>query len=216
MDDWKPIAGNDKIDEDLQEILNAFPEPSRRRMDKKIRQNAETLAKHGTEAADAHARHTFREFLVAYELNKGGCDLVYGETIGGKTPDWLDVRRSLLLEAFTIERGGSGDVVKRATDSIAHKAHKYRAIIEDNNLHFVLGVHGDFLSFFISDDCEEALERCQDIDGGSVSGVVHFSETHATKFRRPDGTIRVKQIYRFEYLPNPRSKRPIDLAAMLP
>jgi hypothetical protein len=207
---------NSAFDEDIHEIIDAFPEPSRTRMRKKIRQDQEVLLRSPNENTDSNARHTFREFLVAYQLQQHGLSLEYGKSISGQTPDWIDEKRKLLLEVFTCERGGCSDPILRTANSIAEKTLKYKAIVEAGALHFVLGIHGDFLSG-LNDrfDCEDALAQSGICEGGVLSGIVFFTETNVELLPLPTGQVRKKQRYSFDFIPNEKATRPLDLTLLL-
>ncbi len=210
MADREILSPNQSINEDLHEMLGAFPEPSRSRMLKKIRHDRDTALNNPTENTDSNARHTFREFLVAYELLKYGLLLEYSRNLSGQTPDWYADKEKILLEVFTCERGGTSNLVRRVIDGIAEKTSKYRSLIESNSLHFLVGIHGDIFSGFDSHCCEDVMS-----DGNHnnlLTGIIFFSETFVDKTILPDGSIRRKQRYSFRFFPNHSAARPFDLS----
>ncbi len=200
------FAGNSAINAEIHEIIGSFSEPSRSRMLRKIRQNRSVLDKYRTEDADASARHTFREFLVAKQLNSTGFRLEYERKIGGQTPDWYDEQNKIVLEVFTCERGGRSSPAQRVATRLAEKATKYRALVRDKSLHFVIAVHGDFITGLDSDDCEEAIaDRCLFERYPDLSGVIFFAETDDALVRQTDGTMASKQPYCYTYFANPNA-----------
>ena len=216
QDPKERFSANSAINADIHEMLASFPEPSRSRMRKKIIQDRDALLKHGTDDTDENARHTFREFLVAHQLNRNGFNLEYSRKIAEQTPDWFDVQNKLLIEVFTIERGGSSPAIQRVAPKITEKVTKYKKAIEDNGLFFVVAVHGDFLSFVDADDCQQAItdeslfERYP-----NLSGVVFFSESNILRMRQADGSTTLKQQYSYAYFANPSATLQIDLTSAL-
>jgi hypothetical protein len=206
------FTDNQSINDDLNEILAAFPELSRSRMRRKIREDIATLRKLGTDDAEAQTRHTFREFLVGWQFFQRGYDLEYNRNIGGQTPDWCDESEKLVIEVFTCERGGTSDVVKRVVDCVRDKVGKYGRMVAAESLHFVVAIHGDFLSLLDDFDCQTAAKDGRLFgEEHDLSGVVFFAETNVVLVPRRDGSKRKKQLYRFRYFPNPLAACPIDL-----
>ena len=216
QDPLEQFAGNSAINAEIHNILSSFPEPSRSRMRKKIRQDKATLDRLGTDQADESARHTFREFLVARQLNSTGFCLEYNKRVNGQTPDWYDEQNTILLEIFTCERGGRSSPVQRVASKLAEKARKYRALVKDESLHFVIAVYADFLIWFDADDCKEAIaddhlfERYPE-----VSGVILFGETNIVQEKQTDGSMASKQLYGYSYFANTNGTRKIDLSMNL-
>ena len=203
---------NQSINDALNEMIGGFPEPSRSRMRRKILHDIEALHRHQTDDADAAARHTFREFIVGWQLFQRGFNLEYDHEIGDQTPDWCDEPKKLAVEVFTCERGGTSDVVKRLVSGVSDKVGKYGRTIAANDLHFVVGVHGDFYSGLDDIDAEDAAANGRLFGAGpDLSGVIFFAETTVIPVPKADGTRGRKQLYRFRYFPNPGATRPIDL-----
>jgi len=196
-------------------MLAGFPEPSRSRMRKRIRHKVAALQKQGTEQADAQARHTFREFLPAWELFQRGFDLEYEKPIGGQKPDWFDDANKLVLEVFTCERGGNPVTInKRVADAIATKVSKYANALNGMSLRFVVAVHPHFDTFYDDIDCEDTIRDHRVFEASELSGVLLFAETNIGVKRMPDGTMKRRQFYGFHYFPNPTAGRPIDLSPL--
>jgi hypothetical protein len=209
------FTSNRSINNALNEMLAAFPEPSPARMRKKLRQNNAILREQATPEADANARHTFREFVPAWQLFNFGFNLEYERPIAPqKTPDWFDETNRFVLEVFTCERGGNQtNVEKRVSDTISGKVCKYREAVVARSLHFVVGVHGDFHSNFDQIDCQDAALNGSLFSGDpDLSGVIFFAETKVVEIPQPDGTRERKQLYGFTYFANPIAARPIDLS----
>jgi hypothetical protein len=212
-DSNEQFAGNSVINAAIHEILAGFSEPSLSRMLKKIRCDGATASKLRTDDADAGARHTYREFVVARKLNEGGSNLEYSSDFNGQTPDWYDRDEKLLLEVFTCERGGRSDPRQRMSSTIVEKVNKYKQLVNDKSLSFVVAVHGDFETFLDSDDCEQAISDNQLFaNHPELSGVIFFDESHVVPFQRADGSIGHKQIYQFTYFANPGATHRIELS----
>jgi hypothetical protein len=210
------FAGNSSINAEIHGILACFPEPSRSRMRTKIRQDAKALRKQGTDQADEAARHTFREFLVARRLNENGFGLEYNKKIEGRTPDWFDEKDKLLLEVFTCERGGKSPARERLGATLAKKAAKYRQMVSDKGLFYVVAAYGDFLACLLAEDCDDAIRENRIFESyPDLSGVIFFADSTVFKVKRPDGSIELKQDYRFTYFGNPTALRQIELATKL-
>jgi len=216
QDPTEQFAGNSAINAEIHEILASFPEPSRSMMRKKIRQDRAALDKHGTDQADESARHTFREFLVARQLNNAGFCFEYNKKINEQTPDWYDEPNQVVLEVFTCERGGRGATVDRVATRLAEKVTKYSAAINSQSLHFVVAVHGDFLTGYDEEDCKQSITDGRLFEGyPELSGVIFFAETNAVRVKQVDSSTRWKQLYGYWYFRNPDATRKIDLAARL-
>jgi hypothetical protein len=216
QDPLEQFAGNSAINAEIHNILSSFPEPSRSRMRKKIRQDKATLDRLGTDQADESARHTLREFLVARQLNSTGFCLEYNKSVSGQTPDWYDEQNKIVLEVFTYERGGSGSPVQRVATRLAEKVTKYMALVRDKSLHFVIAVHGDFLTAFDADDCKEAIADDRLFERyPEVSGVIFFAETNVVRVKQTDGSMALKQLYGYLYFANTNATRKIDLSMNL-
>ena len=220
QDPSEQFAPNPDFDADIHQVLADpnFSEASRQRMRKKIRDARDASLKHGTAQADADARHIFREFLPAKELNGHGFHLEYSENIDGRTPDWYDRDNNLLLEVFTCERGGTSDPVQRVASTIVKKVEKYRGVVENALLFFVVAVYGDFLIPFIDEDCRQAIDEGHLFDRHTeLSGVIFFAESNFRNIQPIDGPskLRRKQMYQFTYFDNPNATRKINLAMNL-
>jgi hypothetical protein len=208
---FEHFTDNQSINNQLNAMLSEFSEASRSRMRKKIRHDIAALKKQGTKV-DAQARHTFREFLPAQQLNHNGFDLEYSKLIGGQTPDWFDESNKLVLEVFTVERGGTSDPMKRMADNVTEKVNKYEKLVVANSLRFVVAVHGDFLSCFEVDECEESIKDHRLFEQHhNLSGIIFFAE-----FTDPSKPLFQvvkdrQQPYAYTYFANPHAMRPIDL-----
>ena len=141
------------------------------------------------ENTDAGARHIFREFIPAYNLNKNGFALEYERSIGGKRPDWLDDAAKLMLESYTYERGASSPFLIRLTAAIKNKCHKYKEIVEANSLRFVVAVYLDFLTGMLLEECREDSDNFRHIfdDNNSLSAILFFTETQVVRRKQEYG-----------------------------
>ena len=215
-DPSEQFAGNTAINDDIQEILAGFPEPSYSRMLKKIREVGAAARKQGTEDADANARHTFREFLVGQLLQRAGCSPEYDKRIASQTPDWFDEQNRLLVEVFTCERGGKSQPQRRVADRIAEKVTKYLKIVRENALVFLVAVHVDFVVPLPADEFEQAIGDDRLFEHHlDLSGLIYFAESRPVELKQADGLTKRKQHYRFPFFPNPYAERKIDLAVNL-
>ncbi len=162
-------------------MLARFGEPSRSRMRAKIRADRAALRDQAADStADATARHTYHEFVVGLHLLRSGLSPEYNHRLDGKTPDWYDAGRRLVMEVFTCERGGSTAPGPRVVSRIAQKVRKYSQTVQAQSLRFVVAVYGDALSGLTAEVCERAIHN-----GGlfathpDLSGVLYFAEDAA-------------------------------------
>ena len=172
------FSPNHAIDAAIKEMLPQFSEASQRRIKKAIRDAAKAAQMHQDENTDAGARHIFREFIPGSVLNRCGYQLEYNEPIGGKTPDWLDLKSSLLMESYTFERGGTSPFKDRVKSAIARKCATYRGIIATHSLRLVVSVYLDFVTGVSLTRCYEdpAMFRAAFDDNASLWGILFFSE----------------------------------------
>jgi hypothetical protein len=206
------FSGNDSINGEIHDILQIFDEPSRSRVLKAMRKHRADLDAKGTEDADAAARHTFRELLVGRAFQKWGFDVHYEEPINGLSPDWLDLNSRLLVEVVTCERGGSSEPADRMGRQVQRKATRYKEIVRDHSLRFVVAIHGDFCSVAVVDDFRDAISEWQLFDGYShVSGLLFFAETDIERVKNDDGSVVKRQRYGFHYFCNPHADQKLDL-----
>lgn len=176
-EDWL-YAPNKSIDRSIQKMLPDFSEGSQRRMKKAIRDAARAAMKHQDENTDAGARHIFREFIPASNLNRFGYDFEYECKINGKTPDWYEVDSCILMDSYTFERGGSSSFLKRVKSAVTAKCGKYSDIIESNSLRFVVSVYLDFCTGIDFEECLKARESFRQtfIENPGLWGILFFEE----------------------------------------
>jgi hypothetical protein len=183
------FSPNSAIDAAIKEILPSFSPDSQRRMKKAILAAKKAAEKHRDENTDAGARHIFREFIPASILNENGFTFEYERPIGGKRPDWLDDSAKLMLESYTYERGASSPFIDRVTAAINDKCNKYRKIIEENSLRFVVAVYLDFLTGMLLEECRENSNIFRPIfdSNNSLSAILFFTETQVVRRRQEYG-----------------------------
>lgn len=171
---------NNAIDSAIKEMLSSFDEISQKRMINAIANARKSAEKFRDENADAGARHIFREFIPAYQLNQNGFSLEYEKTIQEKTPDWIDENAKLMIDSYTYERGGSSGFLNRLSDNINKKCNKYKDIILVNSLYFVIAVYIDFLSDTLVVECREEPQQFKSIfeSNKSLSAILFFSESN--------------------------------------
>lgn len=173
------FSPNSAIDTAIKEMLPYFSAESQGRMRRAILNAKRAVEKHRDENTDAGARHIFREFIPASILNQNGFALEYEKPLMGKTPDWTDDSTRLMLESYTYERGSSSSFFNRVSSSVTDKCNKYKDIIADNNLRFVVAVYLDFLTGMTLDECREYSERFRSVfdDNDSLWAILFFTET---------------------------------------
>jgi hypothetical protein len=183
------FSPNSSIDAEIKAILPLFSSESQARMRKAILNAKKSAIKHQDENTDAHARHIFREFIPSSILNQNGFSFEYEKPIGGKRPDWLDTSEKILLESYTFERGASSPFMDRLTSSITDKCIKYKNIIVENCLSFIVVVYLDFLSCMTLDDCSEDPKMFRPVfdANNSLSAILFFSETNVINGRQQYG-----------------------------
>ena len=177
---------NNTIDIAIKEMLPCFDEISRKRMTNAIANARKAAEKFQDENTDAGARHIFREFIPAYQLNQNGFSLEYEKTMRGKTPDWIDENAKLMMDSYTYERGGSASFLDRISDNINKKCNKYKDIISLKPLHFVVAVYIDFLSDTLVIECREEPHQFKFIfeSNKTLSAILFFSESNVVNQRQ--------------------------------
>ncbi len=205
------FADNPVIHREIRTMLARFGEPSRSRMRAKIGHDRAALRKHETDQADASARHTYREFVVGLHLLRNGFSPEYNRRLDGKTPDWFDERRRLVLEVFTCERGAS-PAAQRLVSRMVVKTQKYAGAVRALSLAFVIAAYADSLSGFAFDDCRRAItDAGVFVQYPELSGILYFAEQPAGHLNSETGTANHTPLREFEYLPNPNALQPINL-----
>ena len=171
---------NSSIDTEIKEMLAYFDAGSRRRIHKFIKDTLKTLRKHSDEKTDENARHIFRELIPASRLNKKGFAFEYSKKIQGKTPDWIDNNARIILESYTYERGGNSNFFDRVTPIISYKCNKYKNILEENSLRFIIAIYLDFLSDTFLFEVREDYELYSSLfkNNNLLSAILFFSESN--------------------------------------
>ena len=173
------FSPNSAIDTTIKELLPYFSTESQRRMRKAILNAKKSAEKQRNKNTDAGARHIFREFIPASILNQNGFAFEYEKRKQGKTPDWLDETTSLMLESYTYERGGSSIFIDRISSSVTSKCKKYKDIVAENALRFIVAVYLDFLTGMTLDECREDFELLRSVfdANDSLWAILFFTET---------------------------------------
>ncbi len=206
------FAPNNSIDLDIHDILQAFQDPSARKMRNKVRREAKAAIRDKNESTDSNARNIFREFLVGYELLKKDYRCEYSPKIGSQTPDWLHRESNTIIEVFTCNRGkATTDPVLKTAGLIKEKRVKYGPMVDSHSFRFVIGIHGDIATGLNLYRCHEAIVQSGALSEGIISGFIYFDEDR----HYPDEQGRPRQRYIFTYLPNPNATRPINLGVLL-
>lgn len=193
------------IDIAIKEMLPNFNAESQRRMRKAILDAKKSAIKHGDENTDAAARHKFREFIPASILNQNGFSFEYEKTFQGKKPDWLDFIARLMIESYTFERGGSSSFLDRITSSITCKCNKYKSIIAEYSLRFVMSIYIDYLSpVMLLDEFREdpGLFRSVFNANDSLWAILFFTETQTILGIQRYGFICICANSSFDTIPN--------------
>lgn len=98
--------------------------------------------------SDRAMRHAFKEFEPGIFFNERGYKLEYEANVLGKTPDWFDGANKVLLEVANIDNkyrkrtNVSKDdyIVKQLKRRLAKKVIKYRSLVSDHNLAFIIAL----------------------------------------------------------------------------
>jgi len=198
------FSPNSAINTAIKEMLPYFNAKSQGRMRKAILHAKKAAVKHRNENTDAGARHIFREFIPATILNQNGFAFEYEKPMQGKMPDWLDDTASLMLESYTYERGGSSIFFDRVTSSITTKCNKYKDIVAENSLRFIVAVYLDFLTGMSLDDCRDASGMFRSVfdANDSLWAILFFTETQVIGGKQHYGFFCLCADSSFEAIPN--------------
>ena len=174
------FSPNSSIDAAIKQMLDGFSETSQQRLKKAIRDAGAAARRQQTEQADAGARHIFREYIPAYELNRRGYQFEYEHPIDGKTPDWTDTTNQIILESYTFERGAKTPFVDRAKSNISKKCAKYETVVNKLSFKYVIAVYLDFCTGVDLDDLEyQGAEFLPEFSLNShLTGLLFFTESH--------------------------------------
>ena len=198
------FSPNSAIDSAIKEMLQYFDADSQGRMRRAILSAKRAAEKHRDENTDAGARHIFREFIPASVLNQNGFAFEYERSLRGKTPDWIDDTAKLIMESYTYERGGSSSFFDRVSSSVTHKCNKYRDIIVDNDLRFVVAVYLDFLTGMTLEECYEDSSMFRSVfdDNDSLWAILFFTETQVVEGKQRYGFFCLCADSSFENMAN--------------
>jgi hypothetical protein len=182
--------------------------------------NQQTFVKKFNEQIEdvCQVNHTLRELILGAYVAGQQFQPEYEPLLDGKTPEWLmtqhDTGKKLLLELVnfhlpdklerqmwdTFKTGWMWTYfmepnTRRAYSSIQNKMAKYKSLVQDNDLHYVVGVFGLFSSALTFADVRECLEGESALFPlyPEVTGVMYFQG--------------VGSGYSFQYLPNPYAAR---------
>ena len=174
------FSPNSSIDAAIKQMLDVFNDTSRQRLKKAIRDEGAAARRQQTKQADAGARHIFREYIPAYELNRQGYQFEYEHPINGKTPDWTDTANQIILESYTFERGATTPFVDRVKSNISKKCSKYETIVNNLSFKYVIAVYLDFNTGVDLDDLEyQGAEFLPEFSSNShLTGILFFTESH--------------------------------------
>lgn len=212
------IAGNRSINAMIYRCFQFLNKDDQRRFVKKFREQPDD---------SDQIMHTFRELILGAYLSSAGYSVIHDYVINDKTPDWtiFDCDRETILAIveltnFHIDkatedeigaclRAGSmavywrdhnTDNVNRLYQVICDKASKYRRLVGELHLPYVVSVFGEFAAAV---DFEEV---CRCLSGGDeglfglypeLSGLLYFDENGG--------------MYSFRYAGNPDALHKIDL-----
>jgi hypothetical protein len=208
------IAGSKRVNATIYRCFDYISEEDARKFVKKFRDQLQD---------DFQVMHTFRELILGAYLVSNGFVARYDRAINADTPDWClldkastlkgvieltnfhsdkatetEIERQVQINGMWYGRLSSNE--DRLYHCIWHKVQKYKALVEQNGLPYVIAVFGEFTSFA---DLEE-VRQCLFRQGTglfalypTISGVLYFEE-NAGK-------------YPFTYIPNPGSSRALDL-----
>jgi hypothetical protein len=216
--EYGQIAGNSSINATIYHCFEYLREEDERKFVKKFREQPHD---------SVQIAHTFRELVLGAHLSSKGVTVRYDHRIGAQTPDWsiLDVRREAItgiveLTSFHIDkateyeiegqmqakglagywRDQNKDNVERLYHVIWRKVTKYRSMVNELQLPYVVAVFGEFEAAL---DFEEVCRCLLDARTGlfgvypELSGLLYFEEASGQ--------------YSFSYAGNPNALRTIDL-----
>jgi hypothetical protein len=198
------FSPNSAIDFEIKKLLPSFSTDSQARMRKAILSAKKSVEKHHDDNSDASARHIFREFIPASILNQNGFNFEYEKNIKGKKPDWLDDSSRIMFDSYTYERGGTSSFLSRLNSSITDKCNKYKDIITDNSLNFMVAVYLDFFTCMSLDDCRDDVKSFLPIfDANSpLWAILFFTETHVIGGRQQYEFFCICSDTSFDAVPN--------------
>ena len=199
MDDYDEIifSPNKAIDASIKEMLPSFDVGSQKRMCRAILKAKKAAENHSDENTDAGARHIFREFIPAYKFNLTGFNFEYEKQIQDKTPDWIDFSTKHMMESYTFERGGSSPFLDRITAAVDEKCKKYKEIIDEESLSFMVAVYLDFLTGMTLEECREQSKSFRPVfeDNKALWAILFFTETHVRGISNSMDFIALQEIH---------------------
>jgi hypothetical protein len=213
------IAESTKINEAIYDCFDLLDEKEQKKFVKKFKDNPHD---------QIHVMHTFRELLLGAYLSANGLNVESERNICGKTPDWsiLDSSSNVtaIVEAVThhldrkaedelLEQKRAGKNVlsywpngndpdhRRVYSHIKDKADKYKEIVSELKVPYVVSIFIDFLAVI---DVQEVKDCLMSGDEPlfklypDLSGVLHFEESN-------------RGSYYFELIENSYALRKIDI-----
>jgi hypothetical protein len=201
-----PVPTTDNL---IYECFERLTEADQRTFVKKFKEQSEDVPQ---------VNHTLRELILGAYVAGQGFQPEYNPLLDGKTPEWLMTQHitgnKLLLELVNfhlpdrLERQ-MWDTFKtgwmwsyfmepntgRAYTSIQDKMAKYKPLVQNNDLHYVVAVFGLFSSALTVEEVREGLEGEDALFPlyPEVTGVMYFQG--------------VGGAYSFHYLANPHAAR---------
>jgi hypothetical protein len=171
--------------------------------------------------------HTFRELVMGAFLSSKSFKVKYERKFGKQTPDWciLDESSNIkcIIDLFThhidnetekdIEAKRKAGIMiigykpdkndpykNRLYEHIQFKANKYKELVEQNNVPYVVALYSDFISAVDNEDVQSLLCGKDGLFSQYpwMSGVLFFESISGDK-------------YSFTYIANPSSIRSINL-----
>jgi len=165
-------------------MLPKFSVSSQRRMCRRILDARHALDKYGDENVDAGARHIFREFIPAAELNGVGFSFEYEERVDGLTPDWIDRNAGMLVEVPT--HWSEGERRRGQTESLLQSVASATNTVTSpgpNALRVVIAIYLDFLTGVTLRECKWQCGILGKLFGEypELTGLLFFAETNVPR-----------------------------------
>jgi hypothetical protein len=212
--EYGQIAGNTSIDALIHQCFEFISEKDQTAFVKRFNNLRDD---------EAQCMHTFRELIVGGFLGARGLSVVYEQPLGGRTPDWsihdsngtqcivelanfhvdkaTEDKIGRHLQARRIWVGWTGSRSDRLYAQIWDKASKYKRLVEQEGVAYVIALYGEFTAAV---DLEDVRECLFDKEKGlfslypEVSGLLFFVLVHSKR-------------YDFTYIRNPDGAREVDL-----
>ncbi len=215
---YGPVAGNKSINATIYRCFKLIEEDDQRAFVKKFQRQPHD---------GDQVLHTFRELLLGAFLASNGFRVAHERPLDGKTPDWSiltdEGQLQCIVEGMTFHCGQTTErKIMRSVETqgtwfgypgphddrlhcaLEAKASAYKALVEQADVAYVIGVFAHFHTALDADEVREVVltsDDCLFVHRPQVSGVLLFEEASGP--------------YRFSYIQNPSAHRSIDIPSGL-